>query len=103
MPLWFHDKTHKISYVLDWKTALLPGNMLNATVEHQILKSVRAKYGVSAILSMEQFNPKEVPHFYVIDEKSQFQMEQFIRQGRIRIVRELPIGLSGHRLLECTF
>lgn len=103
MPIWFHDKKTKIHYLLDWETAMLKGNMLNATVEHKILKSVRDKYQVAGILPVGQFNRTTVPHFYVIDEKSQFQMERFIQQGRIHIVRELPIALSGHRLLECTF
>ena len=103
MPIWFHAKKTKIRYLLDWKTAMLAGNMLNATVEHKILKSVRDKYRVAGILTAEEFNPATIPHFYVIDEKSQFQMEQFIRQGRIHVVRQLPIALSGHRLLECTF
>ncbi|MFD2936581.1 hypothetical protein [Spirosoma flavum] len=103
LPIWFHDKTTNVRYLLDWETAVREGNMLNATVEYNILKSVRDKYKVAGILPAQSFNPIAVPHFYVIDEGALYQIEHFIQTGQVRVIRQLPIGLSGHRLLECTF
>ncbi|MFD2937193.1 hypothetical protein [Spirosoma flavum] len=102
LPIWFHDKTTKIRYLLDWQTAATEGNILSATVEHKILKSVREKYDVPNILSTQQFNRVTVPHFYVIDESSNYQIEHFIQNGQVHVIRQLPIGIKGHRILECT-
>ena len=103
LPIWFHDKTTNVHYVLDWQTAIRPGNMLNASVEHKILESVRDKYQLSGIMPAKSFNRVVAPHFYVIDEAGVYQIEQFIQNGKIRVIRQLPIDLSGHRILECTF
>ncbi|MVM35508.1 hypothetical protein GO755_36140 [Spirosoma sp. HMF4905] len=103
LPIWFHDKSTNVHYVLDWQTAVRPGNMLNASVEHKILEAVRNKYQVSGIMPEKSFNRMVVPHFYVIDEGGIYQIEQFIRSGQVRVIRQLPINLSGHRILECTF
>lgn len=101
LPIWFHDKTTKIRYLLDWETAMNKSNILQATVAHKVLKSVREKYHVDNIITDQDFNPTTVPHFYVIDESSNYQIEHFIKNGRVHIIRELPIGIKGHRILEC--
>ncbi|NEU69566.1 hypothetical protein GK091_21980 [Spirosoma agri] len=103
LPIWFHHQTPQIRYLLDWKTASQEGNILNATVHHKILKSVREKYGVGNILPSQGFNRTSVPHFYVIDESSNYQIEHFIENGQVRVVRQLPINIEGHRILECVF
>lgn len=103
LPIWFHHKNTKIRYLLDWETASREGNILEATVEHNILQSVREKYHVNNILAIQGFNRAALPHFYVIDESGVYQIEHFIANGRIRIVRQLPIGIAGHRILECVF
>ncbi|WP_460957577.1 hypothetical protein [Spirosoma litoris] len=103
LPIWFHDKTTDVHYVLDWQTAIRSGNMLNASVEYKILEAVRNKYHVSGIMPEKSFNRMAIPHFYVIDEGGIYQIEQFIRSGQVRVIRQLPIGLSGHRILDCTF
>lgn len=103
LPIWFHDKKIKIRYLLDWETASRQGNILSATVEHKILKSVREKYRINDILTTQRFNRFTVPHFYVIDESSHYQIEHFIEKGQIQVVRQLPIAIAGHRILECTF
>ncbi|SOD92016.1 hypothetical protein [Spirosoma fluviale] len=102
LPIWFHDKTTKVRYLLDWDTATQPTNILSATVEHKVLKSVREKYQVNDIIPSQHFTRSVVPHFYVIDESSNYQIEYFIETGRVRIIRELPIAIEGHRILECT-
>ncbi|AUD02609.1 hypothetical protein [Spirosoma pollinicola] len=101
LPIWFHDKKTKIRYLLDWETAMNKRNILQATVAHKVLKSVREKYNVNNILTSQDFNQSMVPHFYVIDESSNYQIEHFIENGRVQIIRELPIGIKGHRILEC--
>ncbi|AKD54371.1 hypothetical protein [Spirosoma radiotolerans] len=103
LPIWFHDKTTKIRYLLDWETAMNKSNILQATVEHKVLKSVREKYHVTNIMTGQEFNPVTVPHFYVIDESSNYQIEHFIENGKVQIIRELPIDIAGHRILECRF
>ncbi|ADB40351.1 hypothetical protein [Spirosoma linguale] len=102
LPIWFHDKTTKVRYLLDWDTARQPSNILSATVEHKVLKSVREKYQVHDIIPSRNFTRSVVPHFYVIDESSNYQIEHFIETGRVQVIRELPIALEGHRILECT-
>lgn len=101
LPIWFHDKTTKVRYLLDWDTAAREPNILSATVEHKILRSVREKYHVNDILTKQDFNLTNVPHFYVVDESSTYQIEDFIKNGKVQIIRELPIDIAGHRLLEC--
>lgn len=101
LPIWFHDKTTKVRYLLDWDTAARETNILSATVEHNILKSVREKYHVNDILTKQDFNLANVPHFYVVDESSIYQIEDFIKNGKVQVIRELPIDIAGHRLLEC--
>lgn len=103
LPIWFHDKTTHVRYLLDWETAATETNSLNATVEHKILKSVREQYQVRDILPTLQFNRSTVPRFYVIDESSHYQIEHFIEKGLVRVIRELPTGIRGHRILECAF
>lgn len=101
LPIWFHDKTTKIRYLLDWDTAARDSNLLSATVEHNILKSVREKYQVNDIMTKQDFNLATVPHFYVVDESSIYQIEDYIKTGKVQVIRELPIDIAGHRLLEC--
>ena len=101
LPIWFLDKNANVRYLLDWETAIRPGNKLNASVEHKILDAVRENYHVPGIVQPQHFNRTEVPHFYVIDESERYQVEDFIQKGRVRVIRQLPIALSGHRILEC--
>ena len=101
LPIWFLDKNANVRYLLDWDTAIRKGNKLNASVEHKILDAVREHYHVPGIVQPQQFNRTEVSHFYVIDETERYQIEDFIQKGRVRVIRQLPIGLPGHQILEC--
>jgi hypothetical protein len=103
LPIWIHDKSVRVCYLLDWEAASKEGNMLNATVEHKILKSVREKYGVDNVVTLDRFNRKNFPHFYVVDEDSQFQIEQYLQNGQVKVVNKLPIAIKGHQILECSF
>ncbi len=103
LPIWFHDKTTKVRYLLDWETAATEGNILSATVEHKVMKSVREKYQVDAVIPTPEFTSATVPHFYVIDESSNYQIEHFIETGRVQVIREIPVAIEGHRILECVF
>lgn len=103
LPIWFYNKDHQPRYLLDWQTASVKNNILSATVEYNILKSLREKYHVSNVITTQGFNKTNVPHFYVIDEASHYQIEHFLQNGQVHIVGEIPIHIAGHRLLECTF
>ncbi len=103
LPIWFHKFPQQVHYLIHWPTAAVPTNILSATVEHKILKSVREKYQVPGLILAKDFTKANFPHFYVVDESSHYQMEKFINAQQIRVVRQLPIDIDGHRLLECTF
>jgi hypothetical protein len=102
LPIWFQDKAVNARYLLNWETANNPTNVLNATVEYKILEAVRTHYHIAAILTDHQTFPSTLNHFYVIDESNRYQIEDFIKRGRVKIIRQLPIALAGHRILECS-
>ncbi|QJD77494.1 hypothetical protein [Spirosoma rhododendri] len=101
LPIWFQDKGVNAHYLLNWKTANDKDNILNATVEYKILEAVRNNYHINNILPEHSLAHYATSHFYVIDESNRYQVEDFIRKGSIRVVRQLPIDLPGHRILEC--
>ena len=103
LPIWFHRQVAQPRYLLDWETASVRDNILSATVEFNILSSLREKYKVSNVITRQGFNKLSMPHFYVIDETSHYQIEHFIANGQVHIIRQLPISIVGHRLLECQF
>ena len=108
LPIW-HYRLAPARYLLDWPSANAPGNLLNATVDYNIINGIRANYGVQAILPASQFlhtTGKSIRstlngHFYVIDEASRYQFERLIRAHQVRIIRRLPINIAGHQILEC--
>lgn len=103
LPIWFYNKTPNLRFLLDWETASRKDNYLSATVEYKILKSVKEKYQVDNIITLQSFIRNKVPHFYVIDESSHYQIEHFIQNGQVQVIREFPVDIEGHRILECTF
>ncbi|MFD2569123.1 hypothetical protein ACFSUS_00670 [Spirosoma soli] len=103
LPIWNQVKSVKACYLLDWETAATEGNILGATVEHKILKSVREKYNVENVVPTTKFNKANYPHFYVVDETSNYQIEHFVQSGRVKVINRLPIDIEGHRILECVF
>lgn len=103
LPIWFHKQRPNVTFLLNWQTANQPDNTKNATVDYKVLKSVREKYGVDGIVNVQAFNAAHFPHFYVIDEQNVYQIEAYLKSGQVKIIQELPIAMSGHRLLECSF
>ena len=103
LPIWFYNRDHQPQHLLDWETASTRQNTLGATVEYKILKAVREKYNVGNIITMDDFNRAHLSRFYVLDEDSHYQIEHFIRKGRVKIIRQFPSHIPGHRLLECSF
>ena len=103
LPVWYHNSTSNIAFLLDWKTASQPGNALYATTDYKILRSLKEKYNVPGLVSADTFDAAHFPHFYVIDEAIIYQIEDYIKRGQVKVVRELPIDMPGHRLLECVF
>lgn len=103
LPIWFHHQVTHPRYLLDWETASVRDNILSATVEFNILTALREKYKVYNVITRQGFNKVSMPHFYVIDETSHYQIEHFLANGQVHIIRELPISIAGHRLLECRF
>ena len=102
LPVWYYGPVRAF-YLLDWPTADHKGNMLNATVDYNILRSLRDEYGVAGVVPPDQFNQRRFPHFYVVDEASRYQIEWFIANRRVRVVRSIPVAINGHRILECAF
>lgn len=103
LPMWFHDKTINVRYLLNWETAVNDNNILQATVAYHVLKSAREKYHVPGIITAQEFTPATVPRFYVIDETSNYQIEDFIKTGQVKVIREIPVAIDGHRIVECVF
>ena len=103
LPLWYARKDLPIRYLLDWRDASRPDNILSATVEYKILDSVRNHYGVGAIVPEGGLTPASYPHFYYVQEDSTYLLQGFIAAGRVRVMREIALPLKGHHLLECAF
>ena len=103
LPIWYHKKQSNVAFLLDWKTADRPNNLLSTTTDYKILSSLKEKYNLEGLVSADTFNANYFPHFYVIDEKAIYQIEDYIKRGRVKVIKEIPIAIPGHRLLECTF
>ncbi len=103
LPIWFHKKEIPVRYLLDWSTAAREDNSLEATVEYKILNALNEKYGIAPIVPLTNFDKIHFPHFYVVDESSVYQVEAFVAQNKLKVVRTIPVDIVGHRILECTF
>lgn len=103
LPIWLQNRKIPVRYVLNWETASHKGNLLSATVQHRILEAVKRKYGVGEIVDVADFNAESYPHFYVVDESSVYQAEDFLLKNKIEVIRTIPVGVAGHRILECHF
>ena len=103
LPIWYHKQRPNVSFLLNWKLANRPGNILAATVDYKILSSLRDNYHVRGIVSANQFTATSFPHFYVVDTREHYQIEAYIKSGQVKVIRELPMNMPGHRLLECVF
>ena len=103
LPMWYHKTRPNVSFLLNWSTASRPDNLLSTLIDYKVLSELSKRYHVEGIVPASQFNAAHFPHFYVIDEKVIYQIEDYIKNGQVRVIRELPIDMPGHRLLECVF
>ena len=103
LPIWYHKEQPDIAFLLDWKNASRPGNLISTTTDYKILSSLEEKYHIEGLVPADRFDAFHFPHFYVVDEKAIYQIEDYINRGRVKVIRELPMAIPGHRLLECTF
>lgn len=101
MPVWFHHSDRPIYFLLDQVSAFDPRNELGSPVCYHILEAVREKYKVSAVMPVDEFKAKRMFRFFVVDERGNYQIERFIRNGSVQVVRAIPTQMDGLTLLEC--
>ena len=100
LPIW-HHKLANAHFLMDKKTAFMPGNLLNSASDYNIIASMREKYIVPQIVWSKEFTKKRFSHFYVVDESSRYQIEYFIATHRVKVLRVIPVPIEGHRIVEC--
>ncbi|WP_375444187.1 hypothetical protein [uncultured Fibrella sp.] len=104
MPVWFYSHTHRpVYFLLDYKSAFDPANDPGASVGFHTLAAVKAKYHVGAVRPLASFNAQTVPHFFVVDERWNYQIERFIQNKSIQIIRTIPTTMPGISIRECVF
>lgn len=102
LPIWFQHLYPHPYFLLDWPAALR-SPVLSATGDYHNMVTLQAQYHTPQVVTLARFNGANFPRFYVVDERSHYQIEEFIAAGRVRVVRVLPTDIEGHRILECTF
>jgi hypothetical protein len=102
LPVWYQNIRPNTYFLLDWPAALRSPT-LSSTIDYGIIVSIRDIYHVPRVVRPNEFNAQRFPHFYVVDQHSHYQIEEFLENGRVRVVRTIPTGIAGHRILECVF
>ncbi|TVT37838.1 hypothetical protein FNT36_22000 [Hymenobacter setariae] len=102
LPVWYQHLRPNSYFLLDWPAAL-KSPTLSSTIDYGIIVSLRDIYHVPQVVRLNEFNAKRFPHFYVMDQHSHYQIEEFLEAGRVRVVRTIPTSIAGHQILECTF
>ena len=102
LPIWYQHLRPNSYYLLDWPAALKSPTM-SSTIDYGIIVSLRDIYHVPQVVRLNEFNAARFPHFYVMDQHSHYQIEEFLESGEVRVVRTIPTGIAGHQILECTF
>lgn len=102
LPVWFQHLRPHSYFLLDWPAALRSPT-LSSTVDYNIIGSLRAHYQTPEVVKLDEFGPARFPHFYVLDQHSHYQIEEFIEAGKVRVVRTIPTEVEGHQVLECVF
>jgi hypothetical protein len=102
LPVWYQHLRPNSYFLLDWPAAL-KSPTLSSTIDYGIIVSLRDIYKVPQVVRLNEFNAKRFPHFYVLDQHSHYQIEEFLESGEVRVVRTIPAGIAGHQILECTF
>ncbi|RZL13852.1 MAG: hypothetical protein EOO62_07040 [Hymenobacter sp.] len=102
LPVWYQHIRPNTYFLLDWPAAL-KSPTLSSTIDYGIIVSLRDIYHVPQVVRLPEFNSQRFPHFYVMDQHSHYQIEEFLETGQVRVVRTIPTGIEGHQILECTF
>ncbi|UHG94267.1 hypothetical protein [Spirosoma oryzicola] len=103
LPIWYYNRDRPIHFLLDYESAFDPDNDPGATVGYHTLSAVKAQYNVGAVMPVVDFNKEQVPHFYVVDEEWNYQIERFIQNKSVKVVSKIPTTLAGFTILECVF
>ncbi|MBO0948333.1 hypothetical protein [Fibrella forsythiae] len=104
IPVWFYShKQRPVYFLLDRASAFHPANDLGASVGFHTLEAIRTKYRVAAIKTLTNFNPNQIPHFFVVDEQWNYQIERFIQNGTVRVIQTIPTTMAGITIRECAF
>lgn len=102
LPIW-HHKLANAHYLMHRKTVLTKGNLKNSSTDYNLFVSVREKYNVRQVVWSTEFTKQRFPRFYIVDEASRYQIEYFIANHRVKVLRVIPVPINGHRILECAF
>ncbi|MFD1871849.1 hypothetical protein [Hymenobacter bucti] len=102
LPVWYQHLRPNTYFLLDWPAAL-KSPTLSSTIDYGIIVSLRNIYHVPQVVRLNEFNTQRFPRFYVMDQRSHYQIEEFLETGQVRVVRTIPTSIAGHRILECTF
>jgi hypothetical protein len=102
LPIWYQHLRPNTYFLLDWPAALKSPTM-SSTIDYGIIVSLRDIYHVAQVVRLPEFNSQRFPHFYVMDQRSHYQIEEFLETGQVRVVRTILTGIDGHQILECTF
>lgn len=102
LPVWYQRIRPNAYFLLDWPAALRSPT-LSSTIDYNIIVSLRDIYHVPQVVRLNEFTTTRFPHFYVMDQRSHYQIEEFLENGRVRVVRTIPTGIAGHQILECVF
>jgi len=102
LPVWYQKLRPNTYFLLDWPAAL-KSPTLSSTIDYGIIVSLRDIYHVPQVVRLNEFNAQRFPRFYVMDQHSHYQIEEFLETGQVRVLRTIPTGIAGHQILECTF
>ncbi len=103
MPTWFYKTDRPIHFLLDYESAFAAHNDLGATVGYHTLEAIKRKYNVAAVVPVADFNATNVPRFFMVDERWNYQIERFIQAKAVKVIRAIPTTLDGVTILECAF
>lgn len=103
LPTWYYNQDRPIHFLLDVESAFDPHNDPGATVGYYTLSGLKKHFQVGGVMSLDRFNADLFPHFFVIDERWNYQIERFINNKSVRVIRRIPTKLDGFTILECRF
>lgn len=103
MPTWYYNRDRPIRFLLDYESAFDPRNDPGATVGYHTLRNIKQQYNVEAVVPLTEFTATKVPHFFVVDERWNYQIERFIQNKSVSVIRTMPTSLNGFTILECVY